>query len=296
MEEKDLKNQPQPDERQTENFELNVEVDGGETADFAGCVREVEETEETKDNPDEIARELSDEISEEERLKAEEAQKQADERYHGMFGDRRVKKPNKMIMRAVIAVFIIVAIIVTITKIPTFYGCTLPSSPSSLEALKDSATEQAFKDADIGDEVMLVWYEKTLSGENDFNTFPDGTQMKQDVFVDVGEYGEKNKFQVNLVVGVKESSKKIIDVNYVTIVMYDFGSYEKCQSFGEQRADELGGQHEAKTALFYYLGKAQAEKDGMFYDAWYNGNLYVEIFSDSKDLADEMHKIINNVA
>ena len=93
---------------------------------------------------------------------------------------------------------------------------------------------------------------------------------------------------------MKESS--IIDVNYVTIVMYDFGSYEKCQSFGEQRADDLGGQHESKTALFYHLGKAQAEKDRMFYDAWYNGNLYVEIFSDSKDLADEMHKIINNVA
>lgn len=295
MEEKDLKNQPQPEESQTEKVELNVEDNGGETADFAGA-REVEAKEEIKDNPDEIARELSDEISEEERLKAEEAQKQADERYHGMFGDRRVKKPNKMIMRAVIAVFIIVAIIVTITKIPTFYGCTLPSSPSSLEALKDSATEQAFKDADIGDEVMLVWYEKTLSGENDFNTFPDGTQMKQDVFVDVVEYGEKDKFQVNLVVGVKESSKKIIDAHYITIVMYDFGSYEKCQSFGEQRADELGGQHESKTALFYYLGKAQAEKDGMFYDAWYNGNLYVEIFSDSKDLAVEMHKIINNVA
>lgn len=249
---------------------------------------------------DEIAKELSDEVSEEEKAKIEEAQKKADEQHYDVFGDRKIKKPSRFVARIVIVVAVILVLATVFIKMPLFYNCMTPGSTDLVENLLDYTGTKEFKDAQKGEEVWGVWYTYNENRqENEAAKMPDGNYAPMDViFADADRDVDGEFVQTNLLVG-KRFDAKLDELRFITVIMYQFadGAEESARHLQEQ-AELYGGAFESKNVLFYQLGMAKAEvKDGdtvkFVYDAWYNGGTCVEIFASDAELAAGVRSTIN---
>lgn len=303
MEDKDLKQEP--DNRPEEAIEPEAVPDAvpaenaepiAETESAPSCGEAVETEKAPSDmNGDEPPVE---ELSAEEQAKITAAQQKADTKYHEVLGDRRIKKPGKFAARIIAVIVVILLVVFIVAKLPMFYNCMTPGSTDTITNLLELTGSDDFGDAAVGDRVWQLWYEYNENrGENEFNErSPLGDAVSKDIFATAEENIADEYAQVNLLCGTKYDVNNFENgsVEYLTVIMYKFGSVEESTAYGERKADELGGNHEFKDLLFFKLGMAQATiTDNFVYDAWYNGGTYIEIYCTDADIASQIRTLIN---
>lgn len=298
MEDKDLKQEPDnrpeeaidPDAVPAENAEPIAET---ESAPSCGEAVETEKapSDTSGDEPP------VEELSAEEQAKITAAQQKADTKYHEVLGDRRIKKPGKFAARIIAVIVVILLVVFIVAKLPMFYNCMTPGSTDTITNLPELTGSDDFGDAAVGDRVWQLWYEYNENrGENEFNErSPLGDAVSKDIFATAEENIAEEYAQINLLCGTKYDVNNFEDgsVEYLTVIMYKFGSVEESTAYGERKADELGGNHEFKDLLFFKLGMAQATTDNFVYDAWYNGGTYIEIYCTDADIASQIRTLIN---
>ena len=301
MEDKDLKQEPdnRPEEAIKSGAAPNVPAENAEriaeTESAPSCGEAVETEKAPSDmNGDEPPVE---ELSAEEQAKITAAQQKADTKYHEVLGDRRIKKPGKFAARIIAVIVVILLVVFIVAKLPMFYNCMTPGSTDTITNLLELTGGDDFGDAAVGDSVWQLWYEYNENrGEKEFNErSPLGDAVSKDIFATAEEDIADEYAQVNLLCGTKYDVNNFEDgsVEYLTVIMYKFGSVEESTAYGERKADELGGNHEFKDLLFFKLGMAQATTDNFVYDAWYNGGTYIEIYCTDADIASEIRTLIN---
>ena len=301
MEDKDLKQEPdnRPEEAIKSEAAPNVPAESAEpiaeTESAPSCGEAVETEKAPSDmNGDEPPVE---ELSAEEQAKITAAQQKADTKYHEVLGDRRIKKPGKFAARIIAVIVVILLVFFIVAKLPMFYNCMTPGSTDTITNLLELTGGDDFGDAAVGDRVWQLWYEYNENrGENEFNErSPLGDAVSKDIFATAEENIADEYAQVNLLCGTKYDVNNFEDgsVEYLTVIMYKFGSVEESTAYGERKADELGGDHEFKDLLFFKLGMAQATTDNFVYDAWYNGGTYIEIYCTNANIASEIRTLIN---
>ena len=194
-------------------------------------------------------------------------------------------------------IVVILLVVFIVAKLPMFYNCMTPGSTDTITNLLELTGSDDFGDAAVGDRVWQLWYEYNENrGENEFNErSPLGDAVSKDIFATAEENIADEYAQVNLLCGTKSDVNNFEDgsVEYLTVIMYKFGSVEESTAYGERKADELGGNHEFKDLLFFKLGMAQATTDNFVYDAWYNGGTYIEIYCTNADITSEIRTLIN---
>ena len=302
MEDKDLKQEPdnRPEEAIKSEAAPNVPAENAEriaeTESAPSCGEAVETEKAPSDmNGDEPPVE---ELSAEEQAKITAAQQKADTKYHEVLGDRRIKKPGKFAARIIAVIVVILLVFFIVAKLPMFYNCMTPGSTATITNLLELTGGDDFGDAAVGDRVWQLWYEYNENrGEKEFNErSPLGDAVSKDIFATAEENIAEEYAQVNLLCGTKYDVNNFEDgsVEYLTVIMYKFGSVEESTAYGERKADELGGNHEFKDLLFFKLGMAQATTDNFVYDAWYNGGTYIEIYCTDADIASQIRTLINH--
>lgn len=306
MEDKDLKQEP--DNRPEEAIDPEAASDAvpaenaaqsAEAESAPSCGEAVEAADAEKEPSDMNGDEPPvEELSAEEQAKITAAQQKADTKYHEVLGDRRIKKPGKFAARVIAVIVVILLVFFIVAKLPMFYNCMTPGSTDTITNLPELTGSDDFGDAAVGDRVWQLWYEYNENrGENEFNErSPLGDAVSKDIFATAEENIADEYAQVNLLCGTKYDVNNFEDgsVEYLTVIMYKFGSVEESTAYGERKADELGGNHEFKDLLFFKLGMAQATTDNFVYDAWYNGGTYIEIYCTDADIASQIRTLINH--
>ena len=301
MEDKDLKQEPdnRPEEAIKSEAAPNVPAENAEPIAETESAPSCGEAVETEKAPSDTSGDEPpvEELSAEEQAKITAAQQKADTKYHEVLGDRRIKKPGKFAARVIAVIVVILLVVFIVAKLPMFYNCMTPGSTDTITNLLELTGGDDFGDAAVGDRVWQLWYEYNENrGENEFNErSPLGDAVSKDIFATAEENIADEYAQVNLLCGTKSDVNNFEDgsVEYLTVIMYKFGSVEESTAYGERKADELGGNHEFKDLLFFKLGMAQATTDNFVYDAWYNGGTYIEIYCTNADITSEIRTLIN---
>lgn len=301
MEDKDLKQEPdnRPEEAIKSEAAPNVPAENAEPIAETESAPSCGEAVETEKAPSDTSGDEPpvEELSAEEQAKITAAQQKADTKYHEVLGDRRIKKPGKFAARVIAVIVVILLVFFIVAKLPMFYNCMTPGSTDTITNLLELTGGDDFGDAAVGDRVWQLWYEYNENrGENEFNErSPLGDAVSKDIFATAEENIADEYAQVNLLCGTKSDVNNFEDgsVEYLTVIMYKFGSVEESTAYGERKADELGGNHEFKDLLFFKLGMAQATTDNFVYDAWYNGGTYIEIYCTNADITSEIRTLIN---
>ena len=301
MEDKDLKQEPdnRPEEAIKSEAAPNVPAENAEPIAETESAPSCGEAVETEKAPSDTSGDEPpvEELSAEEQAKITAAQQKADTKYHEVLGDRRIKKPGKFAARVIAVIVVILLVVFIVAKLPMFYNCMTPGSTDTITNLLELTGSDDFGDAAVGDRVWQLWYEYNENrGENEFNErSPLGDAVSKDIFATAEENIADEYAQVNLLCGTKSDVNNFEDgsVEYLTVIMYKFGSVEESTAYGERKADELGGNHEFKDLLFFKLGMAQATTDNFVYDAWYNGGTYIEIYCTNADITSEIRTLIN---
>ena len=301
MEDKDLKQEPdnRPEEAIKSEAAPNVPAENAEPIAETESAPSCGEAVETEKAPSDTSGDEPpvEELSAEEQAKITAAQQKADTKYHEVLGDRRIKKPGKFAARVIAVIVVILLVFFIVAKLPMFYNCMTPGSTDTITNLLELTGGDDFGDAAVGDRVWQLWYEYNENrGENEFNErSPLGDAVSKDIFATAEENIADEYAQVNLLCGTKSDVNNFEDgsVEYLTVIMYKFGSVEESTAYGERKADELGGNHELKDLLFFKLGMAQATTDNFVYDAWYNGGTYIEIYCTNADITSEIRTLIN---
>lgn len=282
----------------------------------AGPVAEetAEPTEQNEETAEQNAQEEKVEGVEVEKLSAEEqarmiaAQQKADKRYHAVLGDRRVKKPTRIVAIVVTVVILVLVGIFVITKLPMFYNCMTPGSSDAIKGLlaayqgDEYDTQKEYYDTlDNDSNVWLEWYHYDDDGNAVFNTFKNAP-VTHDVFAKADEtiankYAQTNFYLAKKLNGESLVSEETTPFRYVTVIMYEFGDKNKSAEYAAKKAKELGGQFEEKNLLFFQLGLAQAKLEGgAFYRAWFNGGNLIEIYASDEELAEGVRTTINSMS
>ena len=301
MEDKDLKQEPdnRPEEAIKSEAAPNVPAENAEPIAETESAPSCGEAVETEKAPSDTSGDEPpvEELSAEEQAKITAAQQKADTKYHEVLGDRRIKKPGKFAARVIAVIVVILLVFFIVAKLPMFYNCMTPGSTDTITNLLELTGGDDFGDAAVGDRVWQLWYEYNENrGENEVNErSPLGDAVSKDIFATAEENIADEYAQVNLLCGTKSDVNNFEDgsVEYLTVIMYKFGSVEESTAYGERKADELGGNHEFKDLLFFKLGMAQATTDNFVYDAWYNGGTYIEIYCTNADITSEIRTLIN---
>lgn len=275
----------------------------------------VEETAESSEQNEETAVQNAEEekvegvevqkLSAEEQARMIAAQQKADKRYHAVLGDRRVKKPTRVVAIVVTVVILVLVGIFVITKLPMFYNCMTPGSSDTIKGLlaayqgdEYDTQSKYYQTVSNGSNVWLEWYHLDDNGEEVFKEFLNAP-ITHDVFANADETLTEKYAQINFYLAKKSSEELLSDepLRYVTVIMYEFGSRDRSAAYAAKKAEELGGQFEEKNLLFFQLGLAQAKLEGgAFYRAWFNGGNLIEIYASDEELAEGVRTTINSMS